>query len=152
MSNEGQTERQTTAPDTRQNTDEQNGPNRKRRRVESPTLSKGSNSGYSRCQKLPKSQSKAEPEKKMSKAEKNQAKQSLSITTEHTMSVYFSPSRGKVGPNNVPGVGSINDEQSSSLICEGSNLKECIKADYMTPEAILYTDFTSCRTEEKSIP
>ena len=140
-----QTERQTTAPDTRQKTDEQAEPDRKRRRVESesPTLSEGSSSGKSRRQKLPKSQSKAEPEKKMSKAEKNQAKLSLSLTTERSLSQYFSPSRGKVGPTQAQGVGLSLAMESSSLICEGSSTNECIKASNVTSEAILCTNSTS---------
>ena len=136
-------QKETTPPDTRQNTDEPIGPNRKRRRVECPTLSEGSNSGKPRRQKLPKSQAKAEPEKKMSKAEKNQAKLSLSLTTEQSLSQYFSPSRGKVGPKHAPGVGLVLTNESSSLSCEGSSLKECIKASNMTSEAILCTNSTS---------
>ena len=123
---EEQTERQTTAPDISQNSEIQKGPDRKRRRVESPSLSEGLNSGIYELQTPPKSHTKAEPVGKLSKAEKNQAKLSLSITTERNMSVYFSPSRGKVGPNNAPRVGFITDDHGSSLICEGSNLKRAL--------------------------
>merc|ERR1711954_151825 len=87
----------------------------------------------------------------MSKADKNHAKLSLSLTTERSLNQYFSPSRGKVGPKHAPGVGLVLEDESSSLSCEGSSLTECIKASNMTSEAILCTNSTSC-TEVKCVP
>ena len=102
-----QTESQKYTPDIRQMTDEQTEPSRKKRRVESlsQTLSEGAGPGMHKRQKLPKSQPEAKPEKKMSRAEKNQAKLSLSLTTERNLGSYFSPNRGKVGPTQAQGIG-----------------------------------------------